>query len=81
MFLDRALKHPRVRRVDPSSKSKFVHVIQIKHRDEVEAPITDWLLDAYDLAGERPAAVRPDAKTAAKKRPVVRSPPAKGRRK
>lgn len=89
VFLDRALKHPRVRRVDPSSKSKFVHVIQIKHRDEVEAPITDWLLDAYDLAGERPAPVRPDgavrplraAKTAAKKRTVVRRPSAKGRRK
>jgi len=24
------------------------HVIQIRHRDEVEAPITDWLQEAYD---------------------------------
>jgi hypothetical protein len=51
VFLGRALKSPRVRRVDPSSKSKFVHVIQIRHRDEVEAPITDWLQEAYDFNG------------------------------
>ena len=57
VFLARPLKHPRVRRVDPSSKSKFVHFIQVKHRDEVEAPITDWLREAYDLAD--PAATPP----------------------
>jgi hypothetical protein len=26
------------------------HIIHIKHRDEVEAPITDWLQEAYDLS-------------------------------
>jgi hypothetical protein len=50
VFLDRALKAPQVRRVDRASKSKFVHVIQIRHRDEVEEPITDWLREAYDLS-------------------------------
>jgi hypothetical protein len=55
VFLPRALKTPRIRRVDRSSKSKFVHVIQIRHRDEVEAPITDWLLEAYELADGRAA--------------------------
>src|ERR1700730_14792694 len=29
VFLGRALKAPQVRRVDPASKSKFVHVIRI----------------------------------------------------
>jgi hypothetical protein len=26
-----------------------VNIIHIKHRDEVEPPITDWLQEAYDL--------------------------------
>jgi hypothetical protein len=49
VFLGRALKAPQVRRVEPASKSKFVHFIQIRHRDEVEAPFTDWLREAYKL--------------------------------
>src|SRR5919106_135431 len=35
VFLGRRLKSPRIRRVDASSKSKFVHIIQVRHRDEV----------------------------------------------
>src|SRR5512132_2631318 len=50
VFLGRTLKAPQVRRVDRASKSKVVHVIQTRHRDEVEAPITDWLREAYDLS-------------------------------
>ena len=50
VFLGRALKAPQVRRVDRASKSKVVHIIQIRHRDEVEAPITDWLREAYELS-------------------------------
>jgi hypothetical protein len=50
VFLGRRLKAPQVRRADPVSKSKVVHVIQIRHRDEVEAPITDWLREAYELS-------------------------------
>jgi len=49
VFLGRTLKAPQVRRAEPSSKSKIYHIIQIRHRDEVEAPITDWLREAYDL--------------------------------
>ena len=45
------LKAPQVRRVDRASKSKVVHVIQIRHRDEVEAPFTDWLKEAYEWSG------------------------------
>jgi hypothetical protein len=54
VFLGRSLKAPQVRRVDRASKSKVVHVIHLRHRDEVEAPITDWLQEAYDLS-DRPA--------------------------
>jgi hypothetical protein len=50
VFLCRTLKTPQLRRVDRVSKSKLVHVIHIKHRDEVEAPITDWLQEAYELS-------------------------------
>src|SRR5438477_433037 len=50
VFLGRTVKAPQVRRVDQASKSKVVHVIQIRHRDEVEAPITDWLREAYELS-------------------------------
>jgi hypothetical protein len=51
VFLGRTLRAPQVRRIDPASKSKVVHVIHIKHRDEVEAPITEWLREAYELSG------------------------------
>ena len=67
VFLDRGLKAPHVRRVDRSSKSKVVNVLHIKHRDEVEAPITDWLREAYDLPDRLSA-----RKTAARK-PARRS--------
>jgi uncharacterized protein DUF5655 len=50
VFLGRAVKAPQVRRVDQSSKSKFVHTIQITHRDQVESPVTDWLQEAYDYS-------------------------------
>jgi|SRR5918999_1333610 hypothetical protein len=48
VFLGRRVKGPQIRRVDQASRAKVVHTIQIKHRDEVEAPITDWLQEAYD---------------------------------
>ena len=50
VFLGRSLKAPQVRRVVQASKSKLVHIIHIRHRDEVEAPITTWLQEAYELS-------------------------------
>jgi Domain of unknown function (DUF5655) len=50
VFLGRTLKVPQIRRVERSSKSKIAHIIHIKHRDEVEAPITDWLQEAFELS-------------------------------
>jgi hypothetical protein len=79
VFLDRALKAPQVRRADPASKSKFANIIQIRHRDEVEAPMTDWLEEAYGLSDvlaqrpstrakspAKPGSTRKNAKTARK---------------
>ena len=49
VFLDRAVRAPQVRRVERKSASKLVNIIQIRHRDEVEPPVTDWLQEAYNL--------------------------------
>ena len=73
VFLGRPLRHPRIRRVDPSSRSKYVHTIQIRHRDEVEAPITDWLREAYDLPDAPPAAATKKAAAARKKAPAKKT--------
>src|SRR6516165_8953072 len=50
VFLGRSLRAPQVRRIDQTSKSKLAHFIRITHRDEVEAPIKDWLREAYELS-------------------------------
>src|SRR5215469_5307359 len=49
VFLGRRLTAPQVHRADHASKSKFYHLFRITHRDEVEAPITDWLHEAYEV--------------------------------
>ncbi|HEX3878139.1 MAG TPA: DUF5655 domain-containing protein [Bryobacteraceae bacterium] len=49
-FLGRAVKAPQIRRVDQVSKIKIGHYIRITHRDEVEAPITNWLQEAYEMS-------------------------------
>ena len=59
VFLGRTVKSPQVRGVDRASTSKVVHVIQVRHRDEVEAPITDWLQEAYEYSGAVAAAGAP----------------------
>jgi hypothetical protein len=52
MFLGRVVKAPQIRRVDRSSRVKVGHLIHIRHRDEVEAPITDWLHEAYEQSDQ-----------------------------
>jgi Domain of unknown function (DUF5655) len=54
IFLGRPVRAPQVRRVERTSATKLAHIIQIRHRDEVESPITDWLQEAYELAREPP---------------------------
>ena len=76
VFLGRTVKAPQVRRVDRASKSKIVHVIRISHRDEVEAPITDWLREAYDwpdvLAARAAGKTRKSKSTPASRKKVTR---------
>jgi hypothetical protein len=67
VFLPRTVHAPQVRKATPSSKVKVAHILQIRHRDEVEAPITDWLREAYALE-DSPAPV----KKSARKRGVVK---------
>ena len=50
VFLGRELDAPQVRRRGRASKHKVGHIIQLRHRDEVESPITDWLEEAYRLS-------------------------------
>ena len=49
-FLRRALRASRIRRAVRTSRTKVAHIIHVRHRDEVEAPITDWLREAYETA-------------------------------
>jgi hypothetical protein len=65
VFLGHKLEAPQVRRLGRASKSKVYHIIHIKHRDEVEAPITEWLQEAYELSDvleSRAVKVRPKSK-------------------
>lgn len=48
-FLGRPLKSSKIRKSGRSTKTKLWFSIRIVHRDEVEAPITDWLKEAYDF--------------------------------
>jgi uncharacterized protein DUF5655 len=78
VFLGRSVKAPQIRRVDRASKAKIVHMLRITHRDEVEAPITDWLREAYDLSdvlATRQAPIRRATRkrtAAARKKPAAR---------
>ncbi len=70
VFLDRPLKAPQVRRVASASKSRVAHLIPVTHRDEVEAPLTGWLREAYHLLDAANAPVA--KKTAARKKVPTR---------
>jgi len=49
-FLGRTLRASMVRKTAQSSKVKVAHLVQITHRDQVEAPLTDWLKEAFDTS-------------------------------
>jgi hypothetical protein len=48
-FLRRKVKAPQIRKAESASKIKIYHVVRVIHRDQVEAPLTDWLREAYAL--------------------------------
>lgn len=85
VFLGRRLEAPQVRRVDQVSSAKFAHLIPLRHRDQVEPPVTDWMREAYELAaaprGKAPGGATPrpahgKAPTAAARPRAARSSPA-----
>jgi hypothetical protein len=55
IFLGRTVRAPQIKKVVASSRSKRAHIVHITHRDQVEAPITDWMRQAYELQ-DAPAA-------------------------
>ena len=78
VFLSRTLKAPQVRRADRVSTAKVAHFIQVRHRDEVESPFTDWLHEAYDLS-DRPAPKLAVKRARLKRRPAPKRAKAKPR--
>ena len=76
VFLGRPINTSPVKRVDRTSKTKVAHMLHIRHRDEVEAPITDWLQEAYEYSAAtapKAATTAAPVKTGAKKRPAANS--------
>jgi hypothetical protein len=59
IMLGRPLKAAQVKTGGQSAtkKPKYWALIRVTHRDQVEAPLTDWLREAYDYAD--PAAPKP----------------------
>ena len=90
LFLGRPVKAPQIKRVENPSRAKVANFVHIRHRDEVEAPFTDWLQEAYELpdrmaaaavgrsSGSRPkaAAKRPAAAKRAKAKGAGKKPAA-----
>jgi hypothetical protein len=77
VFLGRPIKSPLVKRAEQKSKVKIAHIIQVRHRDEVEAPLTDWLKEAYDFEPIaktiKPAPIAKKAKRALPKRKAAKT--------
>ena len=85
IFLGRTIKSRQIRRVEPSSRTKLVHFVDVTHRDQVEPPITDWLREAYEKsdqlsgrAGAKPRRSTP--KGSSTRRATRGTRPARGRR-
>ncbi len=70
IFLGRPVNASQVRKIVATSKTKYAHMLRLTHRDEVEAPVTDWLREAYEFTPQNAA------KTNARKAetPVLRKP-------
>ena len=69
-FLGRTVKSPRIKRAVAASRVKVAHLVQVRHRDEVEAPLTDWIREAYensDALSGRAAVATAATKTTARK--------------
>jgi Domain of unknown function (DUF5655) len=67
LFLGREITGPIVRSATRVSTTKVANLLRVTHRDEVEAPLTDWLREAYEFA-DASARRPPHARRGAKKR-------------
>ena len=47
-FLGRTVRTAPVRKSMASSRHKIAHEVRVVHRDQIEAPLTDWLREAYE---------------------------------
>jgi hypothetical protein len=75
-FLGRRLAVPQIRRTAPASQTKIAHIVHITHRDQVEAPVTDWLHEAYessDALSARPVKAAKTRATAATKKTAAKN--------
>jgi len=52
IFLGRKVRAPQIRRAEPTSARKIAHIVHVTHRDEVEAPITAWMREAFEKSEE-----------------------------
>jgi hypothetical protein len=75
IFLGRSVKAPQVRQVVESSKRKKANIVRITHRDQVEAPITGWLEEAYEVSETLSGSPRSSRSAAPGKRGKGRSSP------
>jgi hypothetical protein len=82
IFLGRTIRSPLVRRAMPASKTKVAHLLHVTHRDQVEAPLIDWMREAYDVSEalsarpkQKAAAVKPAQKKTAKTAPAKKKKP------
>jgi hypothetical protein len=48
-WLARQVTAPPIRKSLKTSKVKHAHMVHLVHRDQVEAPLTNWLREAYGL--------------------------------
>jgi Domain of unknown function (DUF5655) len=69
VFLGRTIRAPQIRRIERPSLRKAAHIIHVRHRDEVETPITDWLKEAYEVSDSLSG--RPPKITAAPRKPAA----------
>ena len=76
LFLDRTVQSPRIRSVKRVSSTRLAHIVQVRHRDEVEAPLTDWMADAYALQDAAPAKKGQSAKASRPARGAAAAKPA-----
>ncbi|HKW02108.1 MAG TPA: DUF5655 domain-containing protein [Vicinamibacterales bacterium] len=67
IFLGRVLKAPQVRKIY-EGRSRSAHMLRVTHRDEVEAPFTDWLREAYDFETAREKPRKPRARKVKRRR-------------